>query len=164
MRAIVPSSVPLLIVLTLTGCEIDGVFGTSPGDELGDARERWDNHLVETYEIDFHRSSCECPPESTTPVRIRVNTNVIESGVQLPDSVTLPSEQLDLYLTVEQLFDRIEEVIEGDPYSLVAEYDTEFGFPLSVSWDQDSVVADDEVQFTMGNLLVLTTFPKNPSP
>ena len=87
-----------------------------------------------------------------------------ESGVLLPDSAPVPNDQLDLYLTVEQLFDSMEEVIEGDPYLFEAEYDPDFGFPLSVSWDQDSTVADDEIEFKMGNLNVVTTYPKNPSP
>jgi hypothetical protein len=141
-----------------------GIAGPSFGDELEDARKRWGNQLVEIYEIDFRRSLCECLPEATKPVRIRVNTNVIESAVRLADSEPLPSEQLDLYLTVEQLFDRIEDVISGDPYSFEAEYDSEFGFPRSVSWDRDSGVADDEIEFTMGNLDIITTYPRNPNP
>jgi len=164
MRTALLRLLPFLFVPVTFGCDVGGIFGTSTSDELATARDLWDSRLVETYEIDFQRSSCECLPESTTPVRIRVNTDVVESGVELPDSAPLPAEQLDFYLTVDQLFDRIEAAIEGDPYRFEAEYDPDFGFPLAVSWDQDYDVADDEIEYTMGNLIVITTYPKNPSP
>ena len=164
MKTIPLHLAPLAVALTASGCDVGGIFGTSLNDELADARARWESYLVEIYEIDFQRSLCECLPESTTPVRIRVNQNSVVSAVRLSDGEQLPDEQLDLYLTVEQLFDRIEDVVDADPFRLEVEYDDVHGFPLFVSWDEDSAMADDEIEFTMDNLIVITTYPKNPSP
>ncbi len=129
---------------------------------LTEARARWANVSAATYEINFMRSGCECLPEWGIPVRLRVMADSVISAVRRSDGAPVAEEDLHLFLTVEDVFERIEEAIAANAFLLVVEYDEEFGFPLMVQLDIDEGIADDEVTFAMGELEVVTRAPVNP--
>jgi Family of unknown function (DUF6174) len=146
-----------LVSIGVPGCSSSGMLGVDESGRLSEARAAWDRLAVATYEIDFTRGSCECLPEATTPVRVRVESDVVVSAVRRDDGTAIPPEDLTLYYTVEDVFDRIEDAIDQHAFVLAVEYDPTFGFPTSVFIDSDRDTADDEVGYEMGDLDIIAT-------
>ncbi len=151
----------LVLVATLAaacgGDTPDGPLGFETLDDrratlaaLGAARRLWNAQALATYEVDFQRS-CFCLER--LPVRLSVQRGRIVRVVRKDNGAPLPREAWEPYLSVEQLFDYLDERARGGAYEVRVRFDARYGYPLDVWVDTDRQVADEELGFTLGGLM-----------
>jgi hypothetical protein len=132
--------VSLLLSLLLSGCSlIDG-----DDADLDDARDRWEAAGVDDYTMSQTRP-CFCPQEFTGPFEVRVSNGAITS-VRF-EGAAVPADRA---LTVEQVFDVIEEAYRERAEEVQVTYHPTLGYPTDLFIDYVEEVADDErgVQIT----------------
>lgn len=133
--------------------------------ELSDNKAKWGSQNIEHYQIDQY-VSCYCSPTLTLPVVMQVQkedksllyytTNVDWYGVTVIDhEMIVPNDAMDLFKTVNDMFDYIETTI-SDADEITVSYHPELGYPLTVrvNWDLSSV--DDEISFNITNFINLS--------
>ena len=132
----------------LTGCFLDDIFGAGRS-EFGENRDRWleEGYASYTYRVD---RSCFCFNAGLAD--IEVNRGTIVAVTRVDDGSAVAAEFFEIYDTVEDLFDTIENAIEGNAERLEVTYDPDLGFPTSIVLDYSSNVADDEFTFTASRM------------
>ena len=139
------------VVLATIGCSTNPL---SPDREaLASTRARWEASGIDSYVFEFQRL-CFCPPVVIRQVRIEVVDGAVSSAVYVDtgDPVDDPSVSVP---TIEDLFDEIQDAIDREADSLETEYDSQAGYPISVSIDYIEQAIDDEMAFTVPTLDVL---------
>src|SRR5687768_3083582 len=86
----------------------------SPGDELRDARRRWEARRIETYAYRISRY-CECVPEFTRTADVMVVRGVVTRARYVNDGTEVPAERMSMYPTVEELFEGVERALARNP-------------------------------------------------
>lgn len=136
-----------LIVLAAIGCS-DELAG--PRSDLEDARASWQRAGPESYEYVYH-VLCFCA--IVEPVRIVVVEDSVTAAFFVEGDQPLPPEQAAWMPTVDDLFDRLADVLEQDPVEYSAEFDPALGFPTRASVDVSRQIADEEFSFTAYELV-----------
>ncbi len=126
------------------GCD-DDPAAPSDLNDVRVARARWEQMGFDSYEI-TQRRNCYCLLGGR-PVRLRVMRDSLVSGFNLEDSTTLAPEQLQWYLTVDQLFDYITAIDPAKVARYEAHFDSSYGFPSQFYVDYDEQIADEEMGF-----------------
>jgi Family of unknown function (DUF6174) len=131
-----------------------GAQVVDPQAALDANRARWDAANVLDYQYRMQRG-CFCPPDLTEPGIVKVRDGAIES-VESPDGLSLldPAD----YLTIDGLFDVIQDAIDASADAIQATYDETLGVPLSISIDYLLPAADDEISYSATELVVGTGF------
>lgn len=141
----------LIFLLLITGCSDKEepepklefiVLGTTPSSELADHRALWQNAGIRQYQFTYHQS-CFCPPEEN--ILISVENNVIVSAIYEMSGEEVGEPRRQYLLTIDQLFDEIQNAIDDEVYHLDVSYDSHFGYPTRIAIDQDLMMADEEV-------------------
>ncbi len=151
------ATLPLLL-----GCiPIDSVI--KPDDEPGltdiqskldQNRRQWASKMVSDYQFNF-RWSCFCAPEYIDPVNISVRENRIDSAAYAIGGVPIPVEvAVKRYLTIEGLFDFLQEGIDKNAHSISVEYHSELGYPVKASIDYEEYTIDEELGFEIYSLSI----------
>jgi len=145
----------LLLALTLLvgGCEIVGP-DRSEMNELSDARAKWDNYQDGTYSFLLNRG-CFCIVAG--PFFVQVVDSEVVAAFSTPSNEEVRAEDLQYIETVEDVFDMIENALEGAD-KIEVEY-SEFGYPASVDIDWTEQAVDDEMFLTIGEVLLGITQP-----
>jgi hypothetical protein len=127
-----------LLLVSLLGCSDGSVV---PG-ELVSAREQFKNTLQGSYKFTW-QSACLCPAETAGPFRITVQTGQI---IQALDATELPVSNVvkSTLMTIEGVFDTIEDAYNEGAASITVTYDANGHFPASVNLDYDADAADEE--------------------
>ena len=149
------------VLLSLGGCpapaEVDPgpVVGPPVGagpaaersPELDAARERWMAAGLDAYAFTLRRS-CFCPsPDYTGPFEVTVRGGAIDT-VRL-DGATVDDER---GMTVDDLFDLLEDAYERGAVRVDADFDAELGYPTSLYVDYDQRIADEEIGYFVSEL------------
>ncbi len=148
----------LVLTLLAAGCGASnpgGPFGFETLDDrratiaaLQAARRLWNAQAASDYAIDFQRT-CFCLER--LPVRLFVRQGLIRGVLHRDTGAELPASEWEPYLSVEQLFDFLEERARGGAYEVRVRFDAQYGFPADVWVDSERQQADEEVGFTLGN-------------
>jgi len=125
----------------------------NPGDQLEQARARWQQSGVVSYRYTITRS-CECTPEMAGPVTVEVRSGQVASRRYEGGSAVDP-QYADLFATVPGLFDLIERAIRLPAASVSVRYHGRLGYPESVAIDQVAGVVDDEVSYRVTGFTTL---------
>jgi hypothetical protein len=138
----------LALALGLVACS-DG--GTSVvQSELDSAREQWGDGLGD-YSFVWQRS-CECTEDTTRPILITVEDDVIAGAVYADEEGgVVPADVAQFLTTVDGVFDRIQEAIDDDAFRITVEYASN-GAPTSVAIDYDERIADEEFSLQISEL------------
>ena len=143
---------PVGLLLLLTSCLSAELAEVQ--HELEEQRARWEETIPKRYQFTF-QWLCFCPPEYTAPVRIVVDGGVVDSVILLETGERLPPDRLADYRSVEGLFDFLQETIDRKPAAITVTYGAS-GYPERASIDYRSNVGDDEVSFTVADVLELS--------
>ena len=119
--------------------------------ELAEARGRWEQAGITSYDLDLS-FDCFCDTDSLGPfvveVRDGVPVEIRREGESVLDEG--PAESWSGFLTVDELFDRIEGWLLAD--GLTVTYDPDRGHPVSIRSDPDLGTSDDELGITIRDL------------
>ena len=122
-------------------------------EELAEARDRWAETRVDSYRFDFQRI-CFCPPDFVRPVRIEVLAGTVTSAVYVDTGEPI-SGLLSSVPTIEDLFDEIQDAMDRDPFSLMADCHVDIGYSTSVSIDFNEQTIDEEMAFSVSSFQLL---------
>jgi hypothetical protein len=114
--------------------------------ELAAARERWEALDLTRYTIEL-RHSCFCPPEYVGPFLVTVDDGRVEKVEFGAGGPTGKPPKDAPVVSVERLFDRIEEAKAGGAAEVRVTYDPGTGLPTQVYIDQIAEAIDEEVSY-----------------
>jgi len=147
-RAIAACAVVALLVAACAGS------GSDPGVPVAfdDARQLWRQSGITSYRFNIEWF-CFCPP---TRGNVEVIDGEIASIVRLGGAANTSM----LEVTIEDLFDRIESAAGGfgtdsGPGNVTAAFDSEYGFPVTVSADPILEAVDDEFGWEITGFVAL---------
>lgn len=127
-----------------------------PRSDLRAARAMWDRSGPSSYEYVYHMS-CFCA--IVEPVRIVVEADSVAEAFFVDDGQPLPPEQVAWMPAVDDLFDRLEDVLGQDPVEYSAEFDAQLGYPTAATVDVSRQIADEEFSFTASDLVAEASAP-----
>lgn len=117
--------------------------------ELDEGRERWNENAPSHYRYVQDEWAFS---GSVGPVRIEVLDGEIVSAVIVETDEPAPEARA---LTIEDLFDMVQDEIDGDPDDLDVVYDEDLGFPATVDVDPIDNAIDDEHGFSAEQFEIL---------
>ena len=138
------------LILAVIGCA--DVLGPEH-EELAEARNRWAEARVDSYQFKFQRI-CFCAPDFVRSVRIEVLAGTVTSAVYVDTGEPI-SGPLSSVPMIEDLFDEIQDAMDHDAFSLMADYDADIGYPTSVSIDFNEQTIDEEMAFSVSSFQLL---------
>lgn len=121
-------------------CRYDGL-----AEELAAAKARWQGTGINTYSMTIQRSSfhqLSAWPNST-PLKLQVRSGHPIGNLKRVDSKWLQS------VTIDGLFEYIENEASKKPDCLKVEFDPTFGYPTSIRIDPVFGGTDDEVEYSV---------------
>ena len=124
---------------------------TEPHDQwdLDEARELWNENEPTHYRYVQDEWAFS---DSVGPVRIEVLDREVVSAVIVETGEPAPA---DRELTIEDLFDMVQDELDGDPDDITVDYDGELGFPETVDVDPIDNAIDDEHGFSAEQFEIL---------
>ncbi len=133
------------VILALVGMNGCGEGPTAlSSSTLEGARARWVSAGIRDYRYEF-RQQCECGPALAEAAVVEVRGGAVARVNYRDSGGEAPATARQLFPTVEQLFQRIEDAIRRNAASLSVSYDGTLGYPTLISIDYDLQVIDDEV-------------------
>jgi hypothetical protein len=118
--------------------------------ELDANRTLWDSHNITSY--DFRAQlGCFCPPELVRPAIVSVRMDAIASVV---DAQTLEPRSPADFLTIDAMFDRLQQALNSDDLVIDAQFNSILGHPSFFRIDHP-ILADDDYSWTVENLTVV---------
>jgi Family of unknown function (DUF6174) len=131
------------LVSAAVGCGIVDSDGGEWQRELDSARTRWKAAQLTDYRYDV-RQLCFCGFGGVLiEVEVRGGEVVGATAVESGEVIDI-DQQPWAAPSVDDLFDRIQQIIENDPYEFSASYHPTMGYPLSVSADPVENTIDEE--------------------
>ena len=115
--------------------------------ELDRNRALWDTSRADDYSYVL-APICFCPPDVLEPVRISVLGRVVATVAYEESGKAPEHDGYGRYVTIDDLFDTIQEAIDGKAADVAVTYDPEVGYPTDASLDYDTRMADEEYRFT----------------
>jgi len=114
--------------------------------ELAAARERWQATHSGSY-VFAYRKHCECqrdlPPETVVAVADGRIVSVVHRHEDTATEVPAPADSLELYWTIDGLFDKLGRALANDAVVRVA-YEPGQGYPTSLFIDYAPELVGDE--------------------
>lgn len=144
--------------LTLAAAIVCAGWTTAAADEaLSAARERWSAAGLTAYEYGY-RKSCECyneePPETLVTVRAGRVLDVRQRHAGSDADVRGPHRNLDVYWTVDGLFELIESALARNG-TVRAAYHATLGYPTDIYIDYDADSIGDELELALTRVSAL---------
>ncbi len=156
----------IVTILILTACSVTPATPTvtpQPPTPTVDAalatlaqnQQKWDALKITHYSMKLN-VSCFCAFRSQMPLSVEVNdgrvVSMLDSNGQ---SVAQFADTFDTYNTIEKLFSKLNDALNGGADKTTVEYDTDKGYPQSIYIDYIEKAADDEIGFTVSDFKVL---------
>ena len=133
----------------LLGCS--NLFGPTRG-EFEENLAIWEEAGIGTYRYMYQRL-CFCV--NTDAVTIEVRDGSITSVTLVETGEPAEAVYLDTYLTIDEIFEEIQDAIERDAHELSVTYHETFGYPTSVDIDYNENTIDEEMSYRASNLIEL---------
>lgn len=139
--------------ITLTPTDIQALTGgtdnTGLRAEFEANKQKWQSSRPNNYSYTVERSGF-LGPEARKPIDVTVDGNTITNS-QFSDGSAGPVPDFN-QLTLDDLFNTVENAINSGAAEVRVEYDAQFGYPTSIFIDQDRRIADEEVFLSASNL------------
>ena len=114
--------------------------------DLDKHRALWEASRSDNYSFVLE-PICFCPQNLLDPVRISVVDGTITSVTYVDSGETPEHDGYGRYVTIDELFDTIQEGIDRNAAEVDVSYDPVFGFPTDAGIDYDTRMADEEYRF-----------------
>ena len=141
--------VTILTLIVAAGCSIFSVDNKDRQLSLDENRSSWDASGITDYTMRFQRlSSCFiCQPNDLVAVRLTVRGDTISEVLDIAENRPFTDITPGVFLTVDELFDFIQEAIDLDAAEIDVSYDGILGYPVDITVDISRRFFDDETQF-----------------
>ena len=117
-------------------------------DEVQLQEQKWKEQGITDYDF-TSQIACFCQTDYTLPKAIVVKNNEIQSvnGFDYADL------EYETHMTIDELFDYIENRQNQNPVIESLEFDSVYGFPSYIYFDISKMIADDEISYTITNFI-----------
>ena len=142
------------LIPLIAGCAIFSPDGGNFQEELDAHRATWNGGGITNYQVQFQRL-CRffgCNTDLIIPVRLTVRDGIITEVVDLDTDEVVTDAPSGTFLTVDQLFDSIQDAIDRDAADIDIRYDEQLGYPINVDIDINRGVFGDEAVFELRDL------------
>ena len=141
--------VAILTAIVAVGCSIFSVDNKDHQLSLDDSRTRWEGSGVTDYTMRFQRlTSCIfCQATDLVAVRLTVRGDTIREVLDIAQDLPVTDFTPGVFLTVDELFDFIQEAIDLDAAEIDVSYDGVLGYPVDITVDISRRFFDDETSF-----------------
>lgn len=120
-------------------------------DELRQQQARWRAAATDTYRYGYQKY-CDCHPDRPPETVVTVDHGTVTRVYHLhPDSTReVPAREgsLDLYWTIDGLFDLVAKALQSDA-TVRVRYDDDLGYPASIYIDYDPGMVGDELDLRL---------------
>jgi hypothetical protein len=116
-------------------------------EELDANRGLWNSYNITDYDFQA-QLSCFCTPDLLRPAIVSVRMDSIASVV---DAQTFEPRNPADYLTIDAMFNRLQQALDTSGLVIDAQFDGNLGHPRFFSID-DPMVADEEYSWSVENL------------
>lgn len=139
---------PIFLLFIILNCTKK--TGVIPEDELNlqEQEKKWKKQGITDYEF-TSQISCFCQSDYTLPKAIVVKNNEIQSI----NGVAYANLEYENHMTIDELFDYIEDRQNKNPVIENLEFDSVYGFPSYIYFDISEMIADDEIGYTITNFI-----------
>ncbi len=138
----------IIVSLVMLGCK-DKI--TSPDySSIKNPRERWKAYGFAKYTIEQQRL-CFCPFRGNI-VLLKIYEDNIVAAKHTDNEDDVNQNEIQIYKTVDELFDFIETLKDGNADSLIVQYDSTYGYPTNIYVDFIKNAVDDELCYNSSNL------------
>ena len=96
---------------------------------------------------------CFCRQDLLDPVTIRVVDGIVASVAYVESGEAPEHDGFGRYVTIDGLFDTIQEAIDGEASEVTVSYDAAIGYPTNGRLDYDARMVDEEYMFTASDYL-----------
>jgi hypothetical protein len=139
----------ILMALAAAACDNPA----SPTDDLEDARRTWRRQGVESYAFTVSQD-CFCVEDARGPFRVRIATGAVVS-VTDPDTGAPRAASEFVPLTVEALFDTVQQAIDEGVDELDVRYDPTLGYPIVIEINLSQQPVDGGIVIRASDLTVV---------
>ncbi len=147
---------PSLVLLPLlAGCVIFSSIEEDVQGELGINRALWDAAAVHDYSMTFQRLCLFCSTEFVIPVSITVRGDTIHEVTDLDTGAPVEEPAEGAFLTIDGVFDVIQDAIDRDAAEIDVRYNSTFGYPTDVIIDFSRSQVTDDVTFQISDFVEL---------
>jgi hypothetical protein len=147
---------PFLVLLPLlAGCVIFSSIEEDVQGELDVNRALWDAAAVHDYSMTFQRLCFNCDIEFLIPVRITVRGDTIHEVTDLDTGAPVEQPAEGAFLTIDEVFDVIQNAIDQDAAEIDVRYNSTFGYPTDVIIDFSRSMFNDDTQFQISDFAEL---------
>ncbi len=105
----------------------------------------WQRSNIASYQY-IYRRLCFCPQEQD--IVVIVVSGQVSQAFRSPAGTFLTASELANVFTVEGLFNKVQDAINQRVSKLTVTYNSQLGFPESISIDPIQNLADDETTYT----------------
>jgi hypothetical protein len=140
-----------VVLLSCIGCSSDT---NDQQKMLDDNQAKWESLNITDYTF-TQRRSCFCDPEVVQPTVLLIKDNQTVLSYTEQDEVIVDEQFRSSFLTVNELFSKVNSLIDNSE-SLTVEYHPTFGYPTLISADIDKQMADDEFSINSGDFVDTT--------
>ena len=139
---------PIFLLFIILNCT--KTTGVIPEDELNlqEQEKKWKKQGITDYEF-TSQISCFCQSDYTLPKAIVVKNDEIQSI----NGVAYANLEYENHMTIDELFDYIEDRQNKNPVIENLEFDSVYGFPSYIYFDISEMIADDEIGYTITNFI-----------
>ncbi len=120
--------------------------------------KKWQDADVAHYQFDLF-IGCFCPFRDMMPLTIEVKDGEVVSITTQDGTAVAESDPSYTYFvevaTLDRLFEKLASSLNGGADEVLVTYDTQYGFPTSISIDQIKEAIDDEIAYQVENFEVL---------
>ena len=115
--------------------------------ELDRNRALWEASGADDYSYVL-APICFCPQDLLDPVKISVLGGFVASVAYAESGKAPEHDGYGRYVTIDDLFDTIQEAIDRKAAQITVSYDPQTGYPTEAKLDYDARMADEEYRFT----------------
>lgn len=139
---------PIFLLFIILNCTKK--TGVIPEDELNlqEQEKKWKKQGITDYEF-TSQISCFCQSDYTLPKAILVKNDEIQSI----NGIAYANLEYENHMTIDELFDYIEDRQNKNPVIENLEFDSVYGFPSYIYFDISEMIADDEIGYTITNFI-----------
>ena len=141
----------MMVVLALGLGACDNPFSPSGPEDLDEARRHWADERVSSYTFTVSQD-CFCVEEARGRFRVTV-TNGAVTSITDPATGAPRTASRFVPLTVEALFDRVEQAVNEGVRELDVEYDPDLGYPVEIEINRSQQAVDAAIIITARDLV-----------
>jgi len=122
--------------------------GPDPGQQIYESSlAQWNELEPANYDMVLRRQTISANPDLRVVITVR--NGVVTSRTYLGTDIPVGADAASAFPDIDGLFAFVGEAMEGDPFLLSTEYDSEWGYPSNVVYDASAGQTSDNVTYTV---------------